>query len=358
MKPPIIPCITLRMSPTTPKTFTAIGNACTDLMVYVDDAFLDAHNIRKYHCTHFTDPEKFHAFKASLPPFQKIPGGVGANVAHIVSALGGESHFISKIAADAEGLSFRTYMEDHGVTCHFPPASPAEIGSPQVPTLVTPDGERTFASYDGVALTFAASDYDMDQIKATDYLLLDGYCFSSPYTGDGFIKAATLATANGHHVTFNVGDLSNYEANTTTIDHLLSLVTSLTCNQAEAQAFFGETTPLPAILNIMADRYAFGAVTHGKDGAHIFAEGQIVHVPAADMADSVLVDTNGAGDHFTAGLIYGRMHDLDLDHTGRLASLCAKDCISHIGARPQGGKHALHHLVDQSRPARNHGSVR
>ena len=328
-----------------PKIFTAIGNACTDLMVSVDDNFLLTHQIRKYHCTHFTDPEKFHTFKAALPPFQKIPGGMGANVAHVIAALGGESHFISKIAADDEGLSFRAYMEDHGVTCHFPPPSPAEMGSPQVPTLVTPDGERTFASYDGVGLTFAASDYDMNHIRASDYIFLDGYCFSSPHTGEGFLMAANLALEQGHNVTFNVGDLSNYEANTATIDHLLSLVTSVTCNQAEALAFFGETTPLSTILNIMVDRYAFGAVTHGKDGAHIFAEGRMIHVPAADMSDSVLVDTNGAGDHFTAGLIYGRMHGLDLEHTGRLASLCAKDCISHVGARPQGGKNALHKLV-------------
>lgn len=69
----------------------------------------------------------------------------------------------------------------------------------------------------------------------------------------------------------------------------------------------------------MADRYAFGAITHGKTAPY-FCRRPDDPCPCRHVGRGSGRLTNGAGDHFTAGLIYGRMHGLDLEHTGRLAS--------------------------------------
>lgn len=324
--------------------FTAIGNACTDLVAKVDDGFLTKHNIRKFHCTHLTSGADLKVIKDDLPSFQSIAGGAGANVAHVISALGGESHFISKIAADPEGLNFKQHMEDNGVTCHFPPASPAELGSPQVPSLITPDGERTFVSYDGVAFTFSSDDYDFDIIRASNILYLDGYSFCSDKTGESFIKAARANTESGGTTIFNLGDLSILEANPKEIANLLPYCSGMICNYTEARVLF-DSPDIDTLITRMKSQFKIGAITNGADGSTVFANGQIAYIPAEDISDLTEIDTNGAGDHFSGGFLYGLMNGYSLSAAGKLGNLCAKDCLSHAGARPLGGRGSLNHLA-------------
>ncbi len=327
------------------QVFTAIGNACTDLVAKVDDAFLVKHNIRKFHCTHLTTAEALQVIKDDLPSFQSIAGGAGANVAHVISALGGESHFISKIAADPEGLSFKKYMEENGVACHFPPASPAELGgSSIVVTLLTNDGERTFISYDVIAKTFSSDDYDFDIIRASNILYLDGYSFCSDKTGESFIKAARANTESGGTTIFNLGDLSILEANPKEIANLLPYCSGMICNYTEARVLFG-SPDIDTLITRMKSQFKIGAITNGADGSTVFANGQTAYIAAEDISNLAEIDTNGAGDHFSGGFLYGLMNGYDLSAAGKLGNLCAKDCLSHAGARPLGGRGSLNHLA-------------
>lgn len=325
--------------------FTAIGNACTDLIASVDEQFLIDNKIPKSFCAHLTSHDQLDTLKSAIGPFQTIPGGAGANVAHVIAALGGEAHFISKIAADPEGLYFKAHMEEHGISCHFPPPSPANLGSTIVVTLVTPDGERTFISYDVVARTMSFKDYNPDLLAKTKFLYLDGYSFCSKDTGESFIKASEIVIANGGHATFNVGDLSIYEENKPSVEQLMGVCDSIMCNRAEAEAFFGNFATPQLLVKKMAKKFVFGAVTDGKNGATVFNKDEIAHIQAIDIQPADLKDTNGAGDHFSGGFIFGLMNGYSLEQSGKLGVLCANDCISHCGARPLGGLHSLNHLA-------------
>ncbi len=324
------------------RIFTAIGNACTDLIAKVDDQFLLDHNIRKYFCIHFKTVDELNKVMGDMPPYQSIAGGAGANVAHVVAALGGTAHFISKIGSDQAGAIFQKNMEENGVTCHFPPPSQDDKISSQVLTLITPDGERTFASFDEVARTMDFGDFNADVLAKTSVLYLDGYSYCSPHTPDSFVKAAEIVRASGNHAVFNVGDLSNYESNTAAVDRLLSVCDGITCNMPEAEAFFGKPSSVDTLIAKIAARFLFGGVTDGRNGAYVFHQGHIIHIPALDIADLKAIDTNGAGDHFSGGFLYGLMNDYTLEQAGKLGVLCAKDCISHAGARPIG---LLKHLA-------------
>jgi len=48
-----------------------------------------------------------------------------------------------------------------------------------------------------------------------------------------------------------------------------------------------------------------------------------------------VVDTNGAGDLFAAGFLFGITNGLDPEASGRLGGICAAEVIGHLGARPQ-----------------------
>lgn len=328
--------------------FTAIGNACTDFVASVEDNFLVQHNIPKGLCRFITDGTLLTPIKAQMGEYQSIPGGAGANVAHVVSALGHNSHFISKVGSDEDGAIFKNHMETNGVACHFP-APTLNIGTCQVLTFITPDSERTFLSFDAVAATFAATDYDFDLLNTTNFLYLDGYCYVSKGTPQGFIKAAVAVRHRGGHVTFNIGDLGYYATHKNDIDDLLNACDSIICNLSEAKALFGPNDDINILAQKMSDQFLFGAITDGKNGAIVFHNKTIAHIPAPPIEPSNLQDTNGAGDHFSAGFIYGLMNGYSLEQAGRLGILCATDCISHAGARPLGGHGSLKHLADEAR---------
>jgi sugar/nucleoside kinase (ribokinase family) len=327
-----------------PPVFTAIGNACTDLVAKVDEDFLVRHQITKSICGHLKSPEELEQLKSALGSYESFCGGAGANVAHVMSALGHNAHFISKIGDDAEGHYFKKHAELNGVTCHFPAPCPAPLGSTIVMTLITPDSERTFVSYDVAARTMDYHDYAPDILSKTDYLYLDGYCFCSPHTGQSFLRAATEMRRAGKYVTFNIGDISYYETDKSDIDKLLSVCDSIMCNQMEAEIIFGHFSSIDDLVKHLSERFLFGAVTLGADGAIVFYNQKIAKISAIPIGD--IADTNGAGDHFSGGFIYGLMNGYTLDQSGKLGALCAADCLSHAGARPLSGYGSLKHLAE------------
>ena len=72
-------------------------------------------------------------------------------------------------------------------------------------------------------------------------------------------------------------------------------------------------------------------VTRAASGSIIYTRAKHFDIPAA-RADR-LVDPTGCGDAYRAGLLYGLMHDMDWDTTGRIASLMGKMKIEVRGTQ-------------------------
>ena len=72
-------------------------------------------------------------------------------------------------------------------------------------------------------------------------------------------------------------------------------------------------------------------VTRGAAGSLIHTRGERFDIPPARAAR--LVDPTGCGDAYRAGLLYGLMHDMDWDTTGRIASLMGKIKIEVPGTQ-------------------------
>jgi adenosine kinase len=75
-------------------------------------------------------------------------------------------------------------------------------------------------------------------------------------------------------------------------------------------------------------------VTRGGKGSHIYADGQCLEIPTAQV--SQVADPTGCGDAYRAGLIYGLQRGLDWATTGRIASLCGAIKIEHHGTQAHG----------------------
>lgn len=322
------------------KILSVIGNACTDIIADVDESFLNLYHIKKGLVIDLS-LEELNEIKSHMPPHRILPGGAGANVAHVFHALGGQSHFFTKVGNDAEGKAFIDDMDRLGISISYPIPLHPDLCSPQVLSFNTPDGDRSFASHDGVALTFCLDDLDLKSLSATQALYLDGYVFCSQFAEEMFIEASRAIYQKGGVTILNFGDASLYEAHPESCRRVIQHCQSLICNRTEAIAMYGDH-PLTELAKYLANDVAFGAITDGGNGAIVFQDNQQVFIPAADISHLSRIDSIGAGDHFSAGFLYGLLNGWTLENSGHLGSLCALDCLSHTGGRPLG---SLKHLV-------------
>ncbi len=72
-------------------------------------------------------------------------------------------------------------------------------------------------------------------------------------------------------------------------------------------------------------------VTRGEKGSEIYTDGTVYHIPVVQAEK--LVDPTGCGDAYRAGLLYGLTNDLDMQTTGRIASLLGSIKIASSGTQ-------------------------
>jgi adenosine kinase len=72
-------------------------------------------------------------------------------------------------------------------------------------------------------------------------------------------------------------------------------------------------------------------VTCGAEGSHIYTEDQRIEVPAARVRE--VIDPTGCGDAYRGGLLYGMLHSMDWETTGRIAALMGAIKIQHHGTQ-------------------------
>jgi sugar/nucleoside kinase (ribokinase family) len=77
-----------------------------------------------------------------------------------------------------------------------------------------------------------------------------------------------------------------------------------------------------------------GAITEGEKGALLFDAEETLHIGPGSLGEPV-VNTNGAGDAFTAGYVHGLDRGLSLADTAQLATSCAAEILMTHGARPE-----------------------
>ncbi|PZQ44896.1 MAG: hypothetical protein DI551_09170 [Micavibrio aeruginosavorus] len=308
-----------------------IGNACIDITAHVDDAFLAQWNYPKSICTYLLLDEA-NRLEAALTDPAYIPGGCAANVAATISALGGKSAFMGRLAKDTVGAKFLKDLETRNIR-YIANASPDnETGSTRVFALITPDKERTFATYYGVQEDIDDSDLDELAIRQSNFLYLDGYALNSRKGGHVFLNAAATAHSADKLVAFAPSDLSILDKYSAAVNAIIDVSDVILCNKQEA-LLLSQTDNLQDAIKFLQGMFARGSVTVGDQGAYVFDKSTAHHIPAATLPGP-MVDTNGAGDAFAGGFLYGLSNNMRLEQAARLGNLCAAAIITRAGARP------------------------
>jgi len=128
-----------------------IGNALVDVLVHLEDeTHLNRLQLPKGGMTHVDRPryEELAAAVSTLP-HKVATGGSAANAIHAMALLGDTVGFVGTVGADTMGTLFATCSRERGIDARLRVCDEGDTGV--ATTFITEDGERTFATYLGVA---------------------------------------------------------------------------------------------------------------------------------------------------------------------------------------------------------------
>ena len=308
------------------KRILGIGSALVDILTQIpDDQLLQELNLPKGSMT-YVDAEtavRIGERVARQYHSQRASGGSAANTMSGLAQLGVESGFLSKVGKDEVGQFFEKQMTETHVK---PLMLKSDTPSGRVQALVTPDGERTFATCLGAAAELCADDIRPELFEGWDIFYVEGYLVANPT----MLKKA-VETAKAKKMTIAI-DLASYNVVEESRDYFIQLIENYVdyvfANEKEAFALTG-LEPLQA-LDFIASRCEIAVVKVGAKGAYI-KRGNEMETVAPIKAH--VIDTNGAGDMWAAGFLAGLVQGKDLKTCGTMGGIVAANVIEVLGTK-------------------------
>lgn len=311
---------------------TAVGNAIVDMISTVQEDFLKTHQLDKGAMT-LIDRDRMQQLFDAAGTLTQQSGGSAANTIAGIASFGGRCAYIGKVAKDETGDFFRHDMKALGVDFDTEADSGNDIPTARCMIFVTPDAERTMATYLGVSTELAPDDLDAAKIRNAKVTYLEGYLFDKPLAKEAFNAASIIAHTAGKLVALTLSDPFCVDRHR---QDFLSLIDGhidiLFANEHELLSLY-ETDNLDQAIERVGAAVSVCAITKGEKGATILFHGQKFDIPASFVPE--VVDTTGAGDLFAAGFLYGFTKGMDPYQCGVYGAKAAAEVISHIGARPE-----------------------
>lgn len=319
------------------RTLIGIGNAAVDAMVNIDsDEVLHDLELIKGTCVFAgdNDPRMERVFTL-FSDYIKDAGGASANALCAYAALGGEARFVGKTGLDDHGDFFTQSVRQYGITFDTTPTDQSQ--STFLFAVVTPDKERSFLSNHGASHHISPDDVLEEWFTPDTSLIIDGYMLMSEGGPATVFHAIDCATRNGSETIFMPCSLTVILEKSDAVAKIATAANAVICNEEEARGLT-RTEDYRDIKNM----FTWGVVTLGEHGAYYFdaTTDGIIPIPCIPQA---IINTNGAGDNFAGGLLYGLHHGLSLEKSVTLGQLCAIHVIGRSGARCETD---LKHLLD------------
>ncbi len=258
------------------------------------------------------------------------PGGSATNAAvlmarwghptRLVARLGRDrwGHEVKNVLAALPGLDLSGLQEDH------------EHPTGTVFVLVDPSGERTFLTQRGANAFLKVPHPEAFFHPLPAYLHGTGFNALAPAQRAATEALMTVARRQGVPIVLDVGIYPAQHARDV-LKSWLAHVTMLSLTYDEAQELLQKEEAPEALLETLAETIPVVALRMGRQGAWLAWMGQKVRLPPLPVAP---VDTTGAGDAFTAGLLLGWRWGLSGEATGWLAHLLGALATTVVGAGP------------------------
>lgn len=306
-----------------------VGAAIVDILARVDDATIDGLGMPKGAMS-LVDADQSKSIYGALKDTTERSGGSVANTIAALGALGSKTAFIGKRRDDQFGEIFAHDITASGTKFPTPAATQGEETA-RCMVMVTPDAERTMATYLGVSGDLGPADVDAATVQDACILYLEGYLWDKPDAKEAFRAAMKLAHGAGRRVALSLSDpfcVDRYRESFREI--VAGDVDILFANEAELLSLY-EMDDFDAAMDQVAGEVDIAAITRSEKGA-VIAYGSERHGIPAEAIDT-LVDTTGAGDLFAAGFLFGMANEKSLDLCGAMGCMASSVVIQMLGAR-------------------------
>lgn len=302
-----------------------LGNALVDVLLRLkDDNVLTQIGMQKG-SMELIDRTKMLAIRKAQESLDSslAPGGSVSNSMRAMGKLGANVGYVGKLGMDSLGDFYEEELRKAGVSPYMINI-PGESGSSTV--LISPDGERTMATFLGPAATLTGDELPEEVIEEYDCLYIEGYLIFN----ESLLRCALeLGKKFGLLVALDLASFNIVEANMELLHEVIpQYVDILFSNASEAEMYTG--LPASEAVRFISRQVKVSVVTMGKDGA-LIGFGDTVY-PIA-VTGGKPVDTTGAGDHFAAGFLYGYTRNASIEQAGRIGSLLAGNIIEEVGAK-------------------------
>ncbi len=306
-----------------------LGNAIVDIIVNIEDEFLEINNLDKGSMNLINSDESQRLLE-NCKVIKQISGGSSANTVVCLAELGNHVQFIGRVKNDKFGNFFSDDIKKSKTIFSTPPTIKGASTAHSI-ILITPDAQRTMCTYLGASIEFEPKDIDFSVLKESKYLYLEGYLWDSELAKNAFLKAAEIAKLSNTKIILSLSDSfcvdRHRESFLDLIDNYIDIVF---CNESEVLSLF-KKDKLEICQRDLSSLCELVVVTLGSKGSLIINKNAIEVIKS--ITKGKIIDTTGAGDIYAGGFIHGLIKNYSLKKCGEIGSICAGQIITQLGSR-------------------------
>jgi len=302
-----------------------IGNALVDILTRLkNDEFLEKYSLQKGVMQLVNHDFIKDLLDATLHLPKKLSsGGSAANTIHGLARLGIPCAFMGKIGNDEFG---KIFLDDLKKSQIEPLLYYSLSPTGRAFTMVSPDGERTFATFLGASVELLEDDIESEVFKGCDVFHIEGYLVQNHKLIEKCVRVAKK-----NHLKVSL-DLASHNIVTAHREFLLGLmeeyVDIVFANDEEAKALTGRSPEESA--EMMAADCEIAVVKLGEYGSLVRSGNKQYTI---QPIKAKCIDTTGAGDLYAAGFLYGLIKGKDLEWCGKAGSLLSGKVVEVLGAK-------------------------
>ncbi len=306
-----------------------LGNAIVDIIVNIEDEFLEINNLDKGSMNLINSDESQRLLE-NCRVIKQISGGSSANTVVCLAELGNNVQFIGRVKNDQFGDFFSSDIKKSKTIFDTPHTNEGPSTAHSI-IMITPDAQRTMCTFLGASIEFEPKDINFSALKESKYLYLEGYLWDSELAKNAFLKAAQIAKQSNTKIILSLSDSfcvdRHRESFLKLIDKYIDIVF---CNESEVLSLF-KKDKLSNCQGDLSSLCELVVVTLGSNGSLIINKNVIEVIKSINKGK--VIDTTGAGDIYAGGFIHGLINNYSLKKCGELGSICAGHIITQLGAR-------------------------
>ena len=311
-----------------------VGNAIVDTLAQVGDDLISNLSLTKGSMA-LMDSESQARVLGLLEHqnLQLASGGSAANTMVAISQSGGSGVYCGKVAHDTNGEFYKQDMEQTGIAFPVPLAPESSLPTGTCVVLTTPDAERTMCTHLGISTMLHPSDVDADLLAQSKCSYIEGYLWDAEEPRAACIESFEQSKKLGVRAAFTFSDAFLIDRFADDFHRVVSEYCDIIfCNSDEARQFFGCESIEECTIR-MAAICDLAFITDSADGCYVVEHGEVNKVPGFPVK---AIDTNGAGDAFAGGTLFGLTNGMSAAQSAKWGNYFASRVVENIGPRLEG----------------------